>query len=304
MSAQGRGRRAGAAALVASALLVLTACAAAPAPEPGEPATGEPEGLPTGVTVELQQLRSDVAARQAQVLVTNDTDETLIIRELLVDDARFEGSIGRVNARESRIGPGASVGVRVQLPPVACDDTVDADAATSTLVVDYTLGDERGHATESVGDPLGFLPPLHERECRVVLLSQAADLAFTAFEPSPAGAPASLELTVTPTGEGGASIRSIQTTNLLTFSVAAGDTADAHPLDVDLLAGETEPVVLELPLVPLRCDPHAVQEDKRGTIFDLDVEIAGDSGEIELAASEEMRGQILTWVAAWCGFGR
>ena len=46
-----------------------------------------------------------------------------------------------------------------------------------------------------------------------------------------------------------------------------------------------------------------MQEDKRGTIFDLEVEIDGEPGEIELAASEELRGRMLTWVADWCGFG-
>ena len=62
-------------------------------------------------------------------------------------------------------------------------------------------------------------------------------------------------------------------------------------------------MVVSLPLVPLRCDPHAVQEDKRGTIFTLAVELDGDPGEIELAAPEDLRGRILTWVGAWCGFG-
>ena len=42
-----------------------------------------------------------------------------------------------------------------------------------------------------------------------------------------------------------------------------------------------------MPLVPFRCDPHAVQEDKRGTIFDVRVEVDGEPGEIELAAAEE-----------------
>lgn len=274
----------------------LTACAPATAPV----ASAE-TGLPPGVTVELQQLRSDVAARQAQVMVTNGTDDTLVVGDLAIDDPRFDGPVGRVAARDSRIAPGTSVGIRVQLPPVACDD--EADAADPTLEFDYTLGDSGGHASAPIEDPLAFVPPLHERECRVVLLSAAADVAFSGFEPSPAGEPAALALTVTPTGAGGAGIRAIQTTNLLTFAAADGDTVDAHAIDLVLEPGATDPVVVELPLVPLRCDPHAVQEDKRGTIFDLEVEIAGEPGEIELAASEDLRGRILTWVADWCGFG-
>ena len=60
---------------------------------------------------------------------------------------------------------------------------------------------------------------------------------------------------------------------------------------VAVAAGDTDPLAVHLPLVPLRCDPHAVQEDKRGTVFTLEVEVDGEPGEIELAASEDMRGQ-------------
>lgn len=286
-------------AAAAAALAVLVSLAAcAPAPEPG--ATGD-SALPDGVSVELQQLRSDVAARQAEVLVTNGTDETLVIGEVAVADPRFSDAATRVAARDSTIPPGRSVGIRVQLPPVACDD-IPADPA-ATVEFAYTLGDAGGRASAPIDDPLDFVAPLHERECRVVLLSAAADVAFTSFEPSPPGDPAVLELTVTPTGAGGAAIGAIQTTNLLTFAAPGGDPGDSYPIEADLAAGATEPVVARLPLVPVRCDPHAVQEDKRGTIFDLEVEIGGEVGEIELAASEEMRGDMLTWVAEWCGFG-
>ncbi len=295
MTAPRRGRIA-AAVLAAAALTALAGCAPA-----GTPGASSFTGLPAGVAVELQQGRSDVAARQAQVVVVNDTDETLVVGELSVEDPRFDGAVSRVATRDSTIAPGRSVGIRVQLPPVACED-VDRDASP-VIEFAYTLGDTGGQAIAEIEDPLGFIPPLHERECRVVLLSAAADVAFTAFAPSPAGEPATHELTVTPTGAGGAGIRSIQTTNLLTFAAGNGDTADAHALDVELVAGETAPVIVPLPLVPLRCDPHAVQEDKRGTIFDLEIEIDGEPGEIELAASEDLRGRILTWVAQWCGFG-
>ncbi|WP_374312794.1 hypothetical protein [Microbacterium sp.] len=291
-----RGPRVAAAVLIAAVLAGLAACA--PPAAPG--ATPGPD-LPDGITVELQQLRSDVAARQAEVLVTNGTDQTLVVGTVEMEDPRFDAAATRVAVRDSTIPPGRSVGIRIQLPPAACDDV--PASATATVSLDYTLGDTGGRASVPIDDPLDFVAPLHERECRVVLLSAAADVAFTGFEASPPGRPATLELTITPTGAGNAAIRSIQTTNLLTFAAAGGDTADAHALDVELTPGATEPVAVALPLVPLRCDPHAVQEDKRGTIFDLGVEIDGEPGEIELAASEDMRGEILTWVADWCGFG-
>ena len=56
-------------------------------------------------------------------------------------------------------------------------------------------------------------------------------------------------------------------------------------------------------LEPFRCDAHAVQEDKRGTIFTTDVTVGGENGQIELAAPPDMRAEILNAVADYCGFG-
>lgn len=55
--------------------------------------------------------------------------------------------------------------------------------------------------------------------------------------------------------------------------------------------------------MPQRCDPHVVQEDKRGTIFTLEVAEPRE-GTIELAMPVELKARVLTWVADWCGFGR
>jgi hypothetical protein len=61
-------------------------------------------------------------------------------------------------------------------------------------------------------------------------------------------------------------------------------------------------VTVELPILPARCDAHAVQEDKRGTVFRLLVEVGARPGSFDLAATPEMRGEILGWIAEWCGF--
>ncbi len=90
----------------------------------------------------------------------------------------------------------------------------------------------------------------------------------------------------------------MQTTNLLQFT----DQPTAFPLALSVSGADAASEV-SLPLLPLRCDPHAVMEDKRGTVFDVGVEIDGAAGVVEIAASEAMRGEILRWVADWCGFG-
>lgn len=283
---------------VAVAVLALAGCVAG---------GGEPEAEPTvpaGVTVELVQLRADVAPRQAQVHVTNGSDATIRIGDVRVEDPRFDAPATRVVAgRASTVPAGRSVDVRVQLGAVDCDASSGAEPE---VVLELLTDDGGAEVTAPASDPLDFVAPLHERECLRERLTDAADLAFTDFTPSAPGEPAALELTITPTGEGAATIVGVQRTNLLDFGGATVN--GAHPLDIAVVPAEIEPgaaapIVVELPLVPFRCDPHAVQEDKRGTIFDVRVELDGEPGEIELFVGEDQRGEILTWVAAWCGFG-
>ncbi|MBD3942226.1 hypothetical protein IF188_11015 [Microbacterium sp. NEAU-LLC] len=277
-------------ALTAVGMLLLAGCSAAPEREPA---------LPSGVSVELQQLRSDVSSRQAEVHVTNGSDAAITIGEVRIEDARFEGPSVRVIAdRVSSVPAGGAVDIRVQLAPVACDVPDDGDAR----VVLQIVGDAGTTEVEvSAPDPVGFVAPLHARECLEERVADAAGFAFTGFTASAPGEAATLELTVTPTGSGEAAVTGIERTNLIDFAVPGDD--DVYPLDLEASADQATPTVVAVPIIPFRCDPHAVQEDKRGTIFDVQVVLDGQPGEIELFVGEELRGRILTWVGQWCGFG-
>ncbi|WP_274646542.1 hypothetical protein [Microbacterium sp. C7(2022)] len=287
---------------------------AAPAPDT------DPAVLPEGVRVELIQLRADVAPRQAQLRIINDSDRSLTVGAVQVEDPRFDGAATRVDAeRTSRVAAGATVDVRVQLPPMACavparEPGAGTAAGDGTLVVQMEVPSPSDSAGAPVvaepvmaSDPLGFVEPLYERECRAEALAEAARVEFTEFTPSQAGEPAALTLAITPM-DGGATIVGVQRTNLIDFGAATVD--GAYPVDLTIDASD-EVTVIDLPIVPFRCDPHAVQEDKRGTIFDVRVIVdgetgetgeTGESGEIALFVGEDMRGEILTWVAQWCGF--
>jgi len=274
-------------------LLVLAGCAATSG-------TGEPAAtLPAGVGVELAQLRADVASRQAQVQVTNGSEAPIEIGEVRVEDPRFDGPAVRVmEGRVSTVPAGGSVDIRVQLAPVDCTAPDDGDAR---VVLELGGDSASAEVAASAPDPLGFLAELHARECLLERVTDAAALAFTGFAPSAPGAPASLELTVTPTGDGAVTVVGVARTNLIDFAGTPAE--EVYPLGIEVAPGDAAPTVVELPIVPFRCDPHAVQEDKRGTIFDVPVELSGEAGEVELFVGEELRGQILTWVGSWCGFG-
>jgi hypothetical protein len=257
-------------------------------------APGDDGGLPEGVSATLVQQRSDVAERQIQLRVRNDSDAAITVGDVSLDDDRFDGSGTRVVARESSLAAGASVDVRVALPPMDCAAPDEgAPRATLHLVIDG----EPVTASSEVADALDALPGIHARECLGERLSAVAAVEVTGFDAAPAGEPGMLHLAVAPTGAGSARLVSIDPTPLLTYS-----DGPAAPYALDREVG-ARPEVIDIPLVPQRCDPHVVQEDKRGTIFTVHVEVDGSEGEVDLAASADLKARLLTWVATWCGFG-
>lgn len=189
--------------------------------------------------------------------------------------------------------------VRVQLADVVCDGTATPGA---TVTFAYTQGDRAGTASAAAGEVFPFLDALHRRECVAARTAAAADVTWSAFTPSDAGAPASLELSIVPRSGAAAAVvlADVRETNLLTFDGVAGGIL---PLDVTVGGDDQTARTIALPLRPARCDPHAVQEDKRGTVFTLDVVVGGEPGQFTLAADAAMRGRILAWLADWCGYG-
>jgi len=271
--------------LVVIAATLLTACS--PAPEPRA-------GLPDGVELELFQLRSDVAERGAQVRIVNGSDDDLVVTRVVFDDDWFEGE--GVRERTSTVAAGRTVDLRIALPQSACEDEPEAAARTSLVTLELENGST---ATVDVADPLGFTTLIHEKECLRHDLARVATLEWMSFTASTAPMPAELRLSVTPSGGSGvAELGEVQTTNLLVFAEGSA----ALPLAL-LVNASGAPTEVPVPIVPLRCDAHAVMEDKRGTVFNVAVEVDGAAGVVEVAASETMRGAILRWVADWCGFG-
>jgi hypothetical protein len=294
---------AGAGTLAVAALAMLMGVLAACTPTPGGVPGGDPSAataLPAGVEIELFQLRSDVAERGAQVRVVNGSGADLTVSRLVFDDDWFDGPA--VRDRESAIAAGRTVDLRIALPESACEAEPDASARTSRVTLTFSTDTQAGvaqTATVDVADPLGFTALMHEKECLRHDLARVATLKWTGFTASTSPQPAELQLSITPAGGAGvARLIDVQTTNLLQF----GDQPAPVALEIDVSANDP-PAQVAVALVPLRCDPHAVMEDKRGTVFNVTVEVDGASGVVEVAASEAMRGEILRWVSDWCGFG-
>ena len=273
------------------AALLLSGCASVAPPAPSAP------GLPDGIRATIIQQRADVAVREVQVRIRNDRDEAITIGDVSLTDDRFDGTATRVVDRESSLAAGASVDVRVTLPRMNCEAEHEG---TSTATLHLVLDGEEAVASAPIDDALDVLPGIHTRECLGEALADVAVIEPIEFVPSPSGVAARIRLQISPTGDGRAQIFSLQSTPLLTFD--AENPTTAYPIDLEIVP-DSEHAVLEIPLVPQRCDPHVVQEDKVGTVLTFDVEVGEVTGLITIPTPPEMKSEILTWVAQWCEFG-
>ncbi len=271
---------------IALAALLVAGCAetAVPAESP----------LPAGIALEIIQQRSDVADRAVQIRVVNGSAVDLVVTRVELLDARFAAPQPR--DRISPVPAGRAVDLRVGLPDAVCGDEHDAAGGPQ---VRLELADI-GTVTAPAADVLDVLGPIHARECFAARVSAIAVVEVVGFTPSAPGEPATMTVGVQPVGgDGTLELVELRETNLLRMPGSAGT---AHALGV-VVRGDGAPFELAVPLLPTRCDPHAVQEDKRGTVFGLGVRLDGVDGVIELASPPALRADILDWVAAWCEFG-
>ncbi|MEW1834337.1 hypothetical protein [Microbacterium sp. NPDC079995] len=266
-------RRVALAALLAAGFALPAGCASAPVP------TSTPS---PAVRVWLHQERSDEAARRAQIRIANDSPDELDVRSVRLVDDRLGDA---VETEGWALGPGESIDLPVMLPEVACEDE-SPDRAWEVTLEDGEL--LRG----ALEDALGFLDRLRARECLAAEVARAVRVSWGEVR-VPASGDAVLPLRIeTIDASADVAVVAVRSTNLLQF----GPGVAIYPV-----GGRTG--TFEVPLVPQRCDPHVVQEDKRGTVFGVDVEVRGEAGRIEVAAGERNRARILSWVAEICRFG-
>ncbi|AZS44470.1 hypothetical protein BWL13_02059 [Microbacterium oleivorans] len=281
MSRMPRPHRSRLSALAALTAVLIAFGGAAAGCSPPAP-TPTPSSADAGVQVWIHQQRGDEQRRRALVRVKNDSTRALDISAIRIVDDRLGGA---VRADGGRVAAGESFDFPLVLPASACDGG-SPDRRWELQLADGT--DRTGVLT----DALGFLGRLNERECLEKALATTLQVSWHDAV-LPASGPGVLPLEITPMGIGGdARVVAVQSTPLLQF----GSRTTRFPVP----DGKT---LVDVPIEPQRCDPHVVQEDKRGTVFALEVDVDGSTGVVDVPVSDDERGRILSWVAERCHFG-
>jgi len=242
----------------------------------------ELDTLPDGVEVSVFQNRSDYSTRTLVIGVANGGSEPLDLERVEFSSPRFDDTA--VWDRGTTVRAGGQVDLRVPLPATVCG----VSGAPSIRVIFTTSTGMDGAATITPVDSRDRLDQITREECLIEDVARLASITISRdvdWTPG-AHAPATVRLEVERTDAAGdLSIDAVHQTVLLSLV----DAAPASNADT-------------LSFVPSRCDPHAVAEDKLGTVFAVDVTVDGTSGTISVAASDETRVEIYDYIADYCGY--
>jgi len=244
------------------------------------------------VSVSLVQERPDVSKNQLAIKVKNRGENPLTIARATLASTYFEVPLVWAGESPSTVLPGRALDLRVAIPGVLCD--ADSPGAAVTL----ELADAVVELVPT--DPYDLVERLHRNACHVSTVAAVAALtAERLVNPPSLPAAAELVVSVQPTGATGVIVlESVLGTTLLSPSSGG---VGLPELVLDQSISAEGPLEVRIPIVPNRCDAHALAEDKVGTRIPLIVTAAdGTTGRITLAASDDLREQMYSYYSAYC----
>jgi hypothetical protein len=283
--------------LAAAAILGLLASGCGGSGKPGPKTT---QVAATGLTVSVLQWRTDYTVRRAQIEVSNGSSAPVKVTAARLTSTAFAGTAtwqSRNQADETTIGPGVATDLPAPLPPTNCQAT---GTFRTTVQLSLRTGNGIAHTAElPVQDKFGTVAGVHADDCR---RQAALDIAaLTLVDPlrriTRHGRPVGLlDLRVTPSGKPGTlSLESIGSTTLLGPPTGAQWTLNRT------VSATSGPSTVTLELRAARCDPHAIAEDKLGTVMPLTLHVnQGPSGVVTLPADPDLRIQIQRFVRDAC----
>ena len=303
--------RAAAAAIAAAVLGAAAACS----PE-GGPA-GTTSTATDAVTAEISQFRDNYSKQIIEIQLTNTTSRALTVLAAELTSPLFAAPItwpARTGGIE--LPPGQAKSLPAQLPAPECGSPSPASTGPATAsgnaVVALRLAVPQGsvpqgtappQAVAPAADPFGVLARNNSEMCLARAASAVAAIALVPdLEVAADGRTAVVRLLVQPraasgggAGAGELVIDRVEETTLLAEAPQA-----PWPRSVTLSAGGP-PAEVRLGIRPSRCDPHAVAEDKVGTLLPLRVRVAGREGVVKIDAGSQLRGRIYDFVTKACG---
>jgi len=262
--------------------------------------------LPAGIDVDLYQTRTDLPARRIEIAITNASGSDLTVTAAEFRSTQFAApAVWAARPGGTVVRAGTGVDLPVPLAEPACEDP---HPSGSIRIAFYTADGRAGIAEVPAVDRYGRLPEMRAEECFAASISRIAELTIDApvrVDDSGASPIAFVALRIAPTGEPESfTIDAVEDTVLLALADDHGMATETLPVGL-VVSGTDETQVYEIPIMPGRCDPHAIAEDKQGTVFILEATAPdGTSTRMRIAASTATRASIYDYIAQACDLPR
>jgi len=302
-------------------LLAVASCSAAPGTaETGTAGTGTsatpaaPESGP--LTAELSQFRDNYSKQVIEIQLTNTTGEAVTVLAAELQSPLFAGAINWTpDPAGTVLPPGQTKSLPARLPAADCPaqappsgqaspsgpDTRAPGAVVEVRVVP-AAGQPAKTLTAGAADPFGVLARNNAEMCVAQAAEAVAGFRFSPrLELSADGRRAVLRMVITPRNPDGAEAGNTLTINSIGGTTLLEEDSVApwpRGLRVDAVGPERD---VRLGIRPARCDPHAVAEDKVGTLIPLRVTVGGREGILKVDAGAQLRGRIYDFVTSACG---
>jgi hypothetical protein len=254
--------------------------------------------LPDGVSIDVYQTRMDYGARELEVSVTNATDAELEILELVFDSPAFVSETAYARA-PSTVGPGRTTDFRVSLPAADCSAT----DPKPVVRIEFEHDGMPGSASVEPVDRLGQLPGITAEDCLAEALAEHVTVEWSEelrIVDRGGRKVALLDLVLEPTGAPGeVTLETLHGTPLFLLTDENGEATDGLALATAVRA-QSDRTTVTIGMVPTRCDPHALADDKRGTWFPLHVSTDRLDGTVYVPTSERMRAELFAYIELSC----
>lgn len=293
-----------------AALAMTVSCSAGESPagsSSAPPVAAAQATAVASVNAEINQLRDNYSRQIIAIQLTNTTAGPVTVLGAVLVSPLFSGTIEwPATPGGIELPPGQTKILPAQLRAPECG--IQTAGAGEGTAVKLQLAGAKGTvpaATVPATDPYGVLSRNNAEMC---LAQAAAAVAGIRLEPelevSADAQRAVLRLAITPRSTPGAvnpgsmgtlTINWIEGTTLLDEDQSA-----PWPRSVSVQAGGSSQH-FRLGIRPARCDPHAIADDKVGTLLPLRVSAGGRDGVLKIDAGALLRGRIYEFVTAACG---
>ncbi|MGX9900870.1 hypothetical protein ACW0JT_15160 [Arthrobacter sp. SA17] len=307
LTPQRRFTSAPASAVALAMLATLVSCSPGPGPEgspnsvsassSGSASSTAISGQPA-ISAQINQFRDNYAKQIIEIQLTNNTPEPVTVLDASLHSALFSAAISwNPDGGGIELPPRQTKSLPAQLPEATCTGIGDPTGDPTSVPDDKptleitTQPEVPGPATLEPVDPHGVLTRNNMEQC----VSRAAE-AIADFRPEPEldagekGGTGVVRIRVLPrplpqegsgsrqgTGEPPREPRVLTIEKIDGTPLIAEEPSQPWPRDVEVREGGPASE-LRLVIRPARCDPHAVAEDKVGTLFPLRITVAGQQG--------------------------